>query len=51
MLHMFLDDDLILQTSEAGLERIWAISQGMDNSGKSTVNEFIAERRTEAANE
>ena len=52
MLHISLDDGFIrLQTVEAGLERIWAIAQGMDNSGKSVVDEFIAERRTEAANE
>ena len=52
MLHISLDDGFIrLQTVEAGLERIWAIAQGMDKTGKSIVDEFIAERRAEAARE
>ena len=30
MLHMFQDDGFILQTAEAGPERIWAIAQWME---------------------
>lgn len=52
MLHISLDDGFIrLQTVEAGLERIWAIARSKGKSSKSVVDDFIAERRAEAAKE
>ena len=52
MLHISLDDGFIrLQTVEAGLERIRAIARSKGKSSKSVVDDFIAERRAEAAKE
>lgn len=52
MLHISLDDGFIrLQTIEAGLERIRAIARRRGKSSESVVDEFIAERRAEAAKE
>ena len=52
MLHISLDDGFIrLQTVEAGLQRVWAIARSKGKSSKSVVDDFIAERRAEAAKE
>ena len=52
MLHISLDDGFIrLQTVEAGLERIREIARSRGKSSKSVVDDFIAERRAEAAKE
>ena len=52
VLHISLDDGFIrLQTVEAGLERIWAIARSKGKSSESVVDDFIAERRAEAAKE
>ena len=52
MLHISLDDGFIrLQTVEAGLERIRAIARRRGKSSESVVDDFIAERRAEAAKE
>ena len=45
-----LDDGFIrLQTIDAALERVWAIAKRRRRGGASVVDEFIAERRAEAA--
>lgn len=52
MLHISLDDGFIrLQTVEAGLERVRAIARRRGKSSDSVVDDFIAERRAEAAKE
>lgn len=52
MLHISLDEGFIrLQTVKAGLERIWAIARSRGKSSESVVDDFIAERRAEAAKE
>ncbi len=52
MLHIPLVEGFIrLQTVEAGLERIWAIARSRGKSSESVVDDFIAERRAEAAKE
>ena len=45
-----LDDGFIrLQTIDAALERVWAIAKRRRRGSASVVDEFIAERRAEAA--
>ena len=45
-----LDDDFIrLQTIDAVLERVWAIAKRRRRGSASVVDEFIDERRAEAA--
>ena len=45
-----LDDGFIrLQTIDAALERVWAIAKRRRRGNASVVDEFIAERRAEAA--
>ena len=45
-----LDDDFIrLQTIDAVLERVWAIAKRRRRGSTSVVDEFIDERRAEAA--
>ena len=52
VLHISLvDGGIRLQTIEAGLERIRAIARSRGKSSESVVDEFIAERRAEAAKE
>ena len=49
-----LDDNAIrLQTMDAALAQVWAIAQrrGMGGGTENTVDDFIAERRAEAAKE
>ena len=47
-----MDDGFVrLQTIDAALERVRAIARGKRRSGASVVDEFIAERRAEAATE
>ena len=49
---MSMDDGFVrLQTIDAALERVRAIARRRRRSGASVVDEFIAERRTEAAGE
>lgn len=49
---MALDDGFVrLQTIDAALERVRAIARRKRKGGKSVVDEFIAERRVEAATE
>ena len=49
---MSLDDGIVrLQTVDAALERVRAIARRRRRSGASVVDEFIAERRREAATE
>ena len=52
MLHISLVEGFIrLQTVEAGLGRIWAIAEGNCKPSENVVDDFIAERRAEAAKE
>ena len=49
---MSLDDGFVrLQTIDAALERVRAIARRRRRSDASVVDEFIAERRREAASE
>ena len=49
---MSLDDGFVrLQTIDAALERVRAIARSKRRSDASVVDEFIAERRAEAATE
>ena len=49
---MSMDDGFVrLQTIDAALERVRAIARGKRRSDASVVDEFIAERRAEAATE
>ena len=49
---MALDDGFVrLQTIDAALERVRAIARRRRKGGTSVVDEFIAERRAEAATE
>ena len=49
---MSMDDGFVrLQTVDAALERVRAIARRRRRSDASVVDEFIAERRTEAAGE
>ena len=44
-----VEDGIRLQTVEAGLGRIWAIADGNGQSVENEADDFIADRRTEAA--
>ena len=49
---MSMDDGFVrLQTIDVALERVRAIARGKRRSDVSVVDEFIAERRREAASE
>lgn len=50
MLHISLVEGFVrLQTVEAGMGRIWAIADRNGKSSENIVDDFIAERRAEAA--
>lgn len=44
-----VDGGVHLQTLDAGLERVWAIAKRRGKTTPSVVEDFIAERRVEAA--
>ena len=44
-----VDGGVHLQTLDAGLERVWAIAKRRGKTKRSVVDDFIAERRVEAA--
>ena len=46
-----VDGGVHLQTLSAGLERVWAIAKRRGKTAPSVVDDFIAERRAEAAGE
>ena len=49
-LTLSLEEGVIkLQTIDAALEKIWAIAERQRGRGSSVVDDFIAERRAEAA--
>ena len=46
-----VDGVVHLQTLDAGLERVWAIAKRRGKATPGVVDDFIAERRTEAAHD